>query len=114
MKNLLNQIYLTIDKEYYIESPHFLGLTSMIASNSVGGYITRRAVDIYWRNILTNAGLTGYSTHSSRRWVINELRNKGVGIMTIAEIMGMNINTVRHYCDNNPDACSRAIATLGV
>lgn len=86
----------------------------LFPSNSIAGHITRRAVDTYWRKILQRAGFNGYSTHSSRRWVINQFRRKGVGIMTIAETMGMNINTVRHYCDDDPDACSRAISVLSV
>ena len=86
----------------------------LFPSNSVTGYITRRAVDTYWRKILENAGLNGFSTHSSRRWVINQLRKNGVEVMTIAETMGMNINTVRHYCDNDPEACTQAIKTLSV
>jgi DNA-binding NarL/FixJ family response regulator len=59
-------------------------------------------------------GLTGYSTHSSRRWVINSLRQAGIEIVTIAEVMGMNVNTVRHYLDNDPRECRRAIATLTI
>ena len=86
----------------------------LFPSNSLAAHITRRAVDTYWRKILYRHGLSGYSTHSSRRWVINQFRRKGVGIMTIAETMGMTVNTVRHYCDNDPDACSRAISVLSV
>ncbi len=37
------------------------------------GHITARAVDDYWRKILKDYGLSGYSTHSSRRWLINQL-----------------------------------------
>ena len=86
----------------------------LFPTNSRSGHISRRAVDWYWRKVLSENGLSGYSTHSSRRWVINQLRKAGVGTITIAETMGMNINTVRHYCDNDPEACSRAIAILSV
>lgn len=75
-------------------------------------HLTVRAVDIYWRKILNRLGLKGFSTHSSRRWVINQLRSSGIEIVTIAETMGMNINTVRHYLDDDPVECQRAIATL--
>ena len=82
------------------------------SSNSQVGHISLRAVDKYWRAIFNELGLCGYSTHSSRRWVINSLRQAGIEIVTIAEVMGMNVNTVRHYLDHDPRECQRAIATL--
>ena len=84
---------------------------SAIAST---GHITARAVDDYWRNILHSHGYYGFSTHSSRRWVINQLRAAGVEIVTIAEAMAINIATVRKYLDDDPVACKNAIATLSV
>lgn len=84
----------------------------LFPTNSQSGHIDRRAVDSYWRRILNNHGLFGYSTHSSRRWVINSLRSAGIEIVTIAETLGMTVNTVRHYLDNDPRECARAIATL--
>jgi integrase/recombinase XerD len=78
------------------------------------GHITYSAVQKYWQSILTSLGFTGFSTHSSRRWVINQLRRNGVDLMTIGEVMSMNINTVRRYTDNDPVSCDRAIATLSI
>lgn len=78
------------------------------------GHLSYSAVQKYWDKILTSHGLSGFSTHSSRRFVINELRKNGIEIMTIGEVMGMAINTVRHYTDNDPKACKRAIATLSI
>jgi integrase/recombinase XerD len=84
----------------------------LFPSNSATGHITSRAVDKYWRGILIDHGLTGFSTHSSRRWVINSLRKAGISIVTIGETMGMSVATVRHYLDSDPAEVSRAIATL--
>lgn len=84
------------------------------SDTSKSGHITHSGVDKYWRSIFDYFGLTGFSTHSSRRWVINSLRKSGIEIVTIAEVMGMNVNTVRHYLDNDPVECKRAIATLSV
>jgi integrase/recombinase XerD len=84
----------------------------LFQSDSVKGHISLRAVDKYWRAIFDELGLSGFSTHSSRRWVINSLRSAGIEIVTIAETMNMNVNTVRHYLDHNPIECKRAIATL--
>ncbi|NJL53500.1 MAG: tyrosine-type recombinase/integrase [Hydrococcus sp. SU_1_0] len=86
----------------------------LFPSGSSSGHITPKAVDKYWRKILSDYGITGFSTHSSRRWVINSLRKTGISIVTIGELMGMSINTVRHYLDNDPTECARAIATLSV
>jgi integrase/recombinase XerD len=86
----------------------------LFGSTSSSGHITTSAVDKYWRRIFTDLGISGYSTHSSRRWVINSLRKAGIEIITIAETMGMNVQTVRHYLEDDPAECRRAIATLTV
>lgn len=81
---------------------------------SRSGHITARSVDDYWRRILTSHGYYGFSTHSSRRWVINKLRQAGIGLVTISEAMAISIATVRKYLDDDPVACKNAIATLSV
>ena len=86
----------------------------LFPSRSATKHITARAVDDYWRKILTEYGYRGYSTHSSRRWVINQLRSAGIEIVTIAEAMAIDIATVRKYLDHDPVACKNAIATLSV
>lgn len=84
------------------------------SDRSTTGHITARAVDDYWRRILTEHGYYGYSTHSSRRWVINMLRKAGVEIVTIAECLAIDVATVRKYLDDDPIACKNAIATLSI
>lgn len=84
------------------------------SDRSATKHITARAVDDYWRRILLQHGYRGYSTHSSRRWVIAQLRGAGIEIVTIAECMAINIATVRKYLDEDPVACKNAIATLSV
>lgn len=86
----------------------------LFPSSRTTKHITARAVDDYWRKILNEQGYRGYSTHSSRRWVINQLRSAGIEIVTIAEAMAINIATVRKYLDEDPTACEKAIATLSV
>ena len=86
----------------------------LFPSHSHSGHITTRAVDKYWRNILLDYGFNGYSTHSSRRWVINQLRSAGTEISIIAETMKIDIATVRRYLDEDPVACKNAIATLSI
>lgn len=101
-------------KEFLLMYSPNRDLYYLFPTGSHDNHISTQAVDKYWRKIFEDNGLMGYSTHSSRRWVINQLRKNGVALLTIAETMGMNINTVRHYCDNDPEDCSRAIATLTV
>ncbi len=108
------QVAVHPDLKYHLEryTPPTKGW--LFPSRSLAGHITTSAVDKYWRSIFADFGLSGYSTHSSRRWVINQLRKSGISIVTIAETMGMNIATVRLYLDNDPSECKRAIATLSV
>lgn len=84
------------------------------SDNSSTGHLTHRSVDDYWRRILHEHGYYGFSTHSSRRWVINKLRGAGIEIVTIAEAMAISIATVRKYLNEDPVACKNAIATLSV
>ncbi|WP_319422064.1 tyrosine-type recombinase/integrase [Pleurocapsa sp. FMAR1] len=112
------QVAVHPDLRYHLEryTPPQAGylFPTRLKSGSVSGHITTSAVDKYWRSIFADFGLSGYSTHSSRRWVINQLRKSGISIVTIAETMGMNIATVRLYLDDDPSECKRAIATLTV
>lgn len=108
------QVAVHSDLKFYFETYTPQDMGYLFPSDSEIGHISLRAVDKYWRGIFNELGLTGYSTHSSRRWVINSLRSSGIEIVTIAEAMGMNIQTVRHYLDNDPRECKRAIATLTV
>jgi integrase/recombinase XerD len=106
------QVAVHPDLRYHLENYQHPSDGYLFPSNGQSGHISYNAVDNYWRRILCDLGISGYSTHSSRRWVINQLRKAGVSIVTIAETMGMSISTVRHYLDNNPVDCARAIATL--
>ena len=84
------------------------------SDRSTTGHITWRAVDDYWRKILRRQGYVGFSTHSSRRWIINKLHAAGHSIRRIAEAMAINPNTVNRYLDDDPMACQKAIASLSV
>lgn len=106
------QVAVHSDLRHHLENYQRPDTGYLFPTNSNAGHITYNAVDNYWRRILVNLGISGYSTHSSRRWVINEFRKAGISIVTIAETMGMTISTVRHYLDNDPVDCARAIATL--
>ena len=59
-------------------------------------------------------GFSGFSTHSSRRWVINKLREAGTEISIIADTMRIAVSTVKKYLDDDPVACEKAIASLPV
>ena len=103
-------------KQYNAPLSSCLGASRYLfkSDRSASGHITARSVDDYWRKILSEYGYRGFSTHSSRRWVINQLRGSGIEIVTIAETMAIDIATVRKYLDENPVAVRKAIATLSV
>lgn len=111
---ITRQIFIHPELKVHLENYHSPEIGYLFPSSSTTGHITARAVDDYWRRILTESGYHGYSTHSSRRWVINQLRTSGIGIVTIAETMAIDIATVRKYLDEDPVACRNAIATLSV
>ena len=85
----------------------------LFPSSGKSGHITRRAVDDYWRKRFVDMGFTGFSTHSSRRWLINKL-GKTTRIQIIAEFMKMRIETVRYYLDDDPNACDAAISSISI
>lgn len=109
------QIYIHPALKVHLENYQHLGSGYLFPSpRDIKTHITARAVDDYWRRILTEHGYYGYSTHSSRRWVINKLRSAGIEIVTIAETMAIDIATVRKYLDEDPVACKNAISTLSI
>ena len=86
----------------------------LFPSSGKDGHITRRGVDDYWRRRFKNMGFSGFSTHSSRRWVINQLARQGVEVRIIAETMAITVATVYHYLDRDPEAADTAIANLRI
>ena len=84
------------------------------SESAASGHITARAVDDYWRKILVRHGYYGFSTHSSRRWVINQLFKQGTRIKVIAKALAITTATVERYLDSNSVDADRAIASLSV
>ena len=78
------------------------------------GHITPRAIDKMWRSIFAQAGLVGYSTHSSRHWIINKMRSNGVDTSTIADAMAIDVATVRNYLRYDPNRAKNAIASIRI
>ena len=78
------------------------------------GHITTRGVDKMWRSIFWQAGLVGYSTHSSRHWIINKMRSNGIDTSTIADAMGIDVATVRNYLRYDEIRTRNAIASIKV
>ena len=84
------------------------------SATSATGHITARAVDDYWRKILRRHGYYGFSTHSSRRWVINQLFKQGIRIKVIAKALAITTTTVERYLDSDFIDADLAIASLSV
>lgn len=84
------------------------------SKHSKTGHISPRSVDEYWRKILVKKGYVGFSTHSSRRWVINQLFKQGKRIKVIAKAMAIDTATVERYLDDAYIEANLAIASLSV
>jgi integrase/recombinase XerD len=80
-------------------------------------HITTRAIDKYWRSLFVKLGFDkrGFSTHSPRRWLINELDRNGVGAKRIQKITGhKNINVLMGYIETNNEQIKNALSTIEV
>ncbi|MEL6494100.1 MAG: tyrosine-type recombinase/integrase [Cyanobacteria bacterium J06623_7] len=78
------------------------------------GHISTRAVDLYWRRILHSHGYYGFSTHSSRRWVINRMFQQGTRLKVIAKALAITVSTVERYLDSESIVADLAIASLSI
>lgn len=80
-------------------------------------YISRRAIDKYWREQFFKLGLDhrGFSTHSTRRWLITQLVNNGVNLKTVQSITGhKSLNVLLGYVEGNELIIKNALATIQV
>jgi len=63
--------------------------------------------------IYKGAGITGASSHSSRRSFITNLANMGVSVRVLMELAGhKNLSTVQKYIDVNPSMMRKAVELL--
>jgi integrase/recombinase XerD len=77
-------------------------------------HISARAVDKLWRKIFAETGLSGYSTHSSRHWLINRLRSNGIDTSTIADALAIDVGTVRNYLRYDANRTMNAINSITI
>lgn len=78
-------------------------------------HISRRAIDSYWRKQFLKLGLDhrGFSTHSTRRWLITKLARNGVDIKTIQQITGhKNVAVLLEYIEADEKRIRNALATI--
>ncbi len=78
---------------------------------------TRRAVDKYWREQFLKLGLDhkGFSTHSTRRWLITQLVNNGVNLKTVQSITGhKSVNVLLGYVEGNEEIVKHALNTIQI
>jgi integrase/recombinase XerD len=64
---------------------------------------------------IARAGLShkGFSTHSTRRTMITNLVNRGVGLTTVQAITGhRSIQVLQGYVENDPNTVRRAIESI--
>ncbi len=108
------QIFIHDELKYYLENYNSPSQGYLFPSGSESGHITRRAVDKYWRGIFKICGLVGYSTHSSRHYIINKLDDARIGITTIADALCIDPATVRNYLRYKGGRAQKAIASIKI
>lgn len=86
-------------------------------SNTHGAstHISRQSVDKYWRSAFVKLNLDrrGFSTHSTRRWLITQLARNGVDIKTIQQITGhKSVNVLMGYIEADPKRIENALGTI--
>ena len=87
------------------------------ANLSVDQHITYNAVYKYWKNLFADLGIDyrGYSTHSSRRWLITELVHNGTDLKTVQTITGhKNVEVLLSYVGVDSQMCRNALAGVTV
>ncbi len=83
----------------------------------VNQHLTYNAVYRYWTRLFLSLGIDyrGYSTHSSRRWLITNLVRNGTDLKTVQTITGhKNIDVLLGYVGVGSQVCKNAIAAVTV
>jgi integrase/recombinase XerD len=78
-------------------------------------HITRQAVDKYWRRQFYKLNLDrrGFSTHSTRRWLITQLAHNGIDIKTIQQITGhKSVSVLLGYIEADEMTICNALGTI--
>ena len=87
------------------------------ANLSTSQHITYDAVYQYWQQKFSDLGIDhrGYSTHSSRRWLITNLVRNGTDLKTVQTITGhKNVNVLLGYVGADSQICRNALAAVTV
>ena len=84
---------------------------------SVAKHITYDSVYQYWQQKFSDLGIDhkGFSTHSSRRWLITNLVRNGTDLKTVQTITGhKNVNVLLGYAGADSQVCRNALAAVTV
>ena len=87
------------------------------ANLSVPKHITYDSVYQYWQQKFSDLGIDhkGFSTHSSRRWLITNLVRNGTDLKTVQTITGhKNVNVLLGYVGADSQVCRNALAGVTV
>ena len=87
------------------------------ANLSAPKHITYNAVYQYWTKLFADLGIDyrGYSTHSSRRWLITNLVHNGTDLKTVQTITGhKNVEVLLSYVGVDSQMCKNALAGVTV
>ncbi|ELS04815.1 site-specific recombinase XerD [Xenococcus sp. PCC 7305] len=80
-------------------------------------HITYDSVYQYWQRKFSDLGIDhkGFSTHSSRRWLITKLVRSGTDLKTVQNITGhKNVNVLLGYVGESLELSKNALAAVSV
>lgn len=68
---------------------------------------------VWFHQLYKNAGISGGSSHSGRKFFITNLANKGVGVRILASLAGhKNISVTQRYIDVNDEQKRNAVELI--
>ncbi|MGK7899292.1 MAG: tyrosine-type recombinase/integrase [Xenococcus sp. (in: cyanobacteria)] len=110
LKSFLESYKPTLDGYLF---PGRVTKTNLLSSQ----HITYDSMYQYWVNKFSDLGIDhrGYSTHSSRRWLITNLVRNGTDLKTVMAITGhKNVNVLLGYVGADYQVCKNALAAVTV
>lgn len=87
--------------------------SSPLICSQKGGPFSANSLCQLLGRIYTNAGITGASSHSGRRWFITQLAHSGVSPKVIMTLAGhQSLTTTQRYIDVNDELLADAVNIL--
>lgn len=98
---------------YYTGLKYAAGIDEPVIASQKGKAFSSNSLCQLVSRIYLEAGLTGASSHSGRRWFITNLAHKGVSPKVIMELAGhKHLGTTQRYIEVNEEMKTAAVSLL--